>query len=110
MLINIIYKWSIFQLTSVNPNKIPMLVLKQEKNLLQLLPQSTIRDSYRIKHTLVKVNASNMIYYKSNQYSVPAKYQRKTPLATSIGIATAKKRTSISLNVMIYFKILNMQK
>lgn len=59
-------------------NKIPMFALKQEKNLLQPLPQSTIRDSYRIKHTLVKVNASNMISYKSNQYSVPAEYQGKT--------------------------------
>ncbi|MGY1423671.1 IS21 family transposase [Bacillus cereus] len=59
-------------------NKVPMFSLKQEKNLLQPLPQSTIRDSYRIKHTLVKVNASNMISYKSNQYSVPAKYQGKT--------------------------------
>mgnify|MGYP005751363827 CR=1 FL=1 len=58
--------------------KIPILALKQEKNLLQPLPQSTIRDSYRIKHTLVKVNASNMIPYKSNQYSVPAKYKGKT--------------------------------
>jgi hypothetical protein len=59
-------------------NKIPMFALKQEKNLLQPLPQSTIRDSYRIKQTLVKVNASNMISYKSNQYSVPEKYQGKT--------------------------------
>lgn len=59
-------------------NKVPMFTLKQEKNLLQPFPQSTIRDSYRIKHTLVKVNASNMISYKSNQYSVPAEYQGKT--------------------------------
>jgi transcriptional regulator with XRE-family HTH domain len=59
-------------------NKIPTFALNQEKNLLQPLPQSTIRDSYKIKHTLVKVNASNMISYKSNLYSVPAKYQGKT--------------------------------
>ncbi|MGR5965060.1 IS21 family transposase [Bacillus cereus] len=58
--------------------KIPMFALKQEKNLLQPLPQSTIRDSYKIKHKLVKVNTSGMISYKSNQYSVPAEYQGKT--------------------------------
>lgn len=59
-------------------NKIPLFAHKKEKNLLQPLPQEKIRDSYKIKHTLVKVNASNMISYKSNQYSVPAKYQGKT--------------------------------
>ncbi|MBY0134370.1 IS21 family transposase [Bacillus cereus] len=58
--------------------KIPMFALKQEKNLLQPLPQSIIRDSYKIKHKLVKVNTSGMISYKSNQYSVPAEYQGKT--------------------------------
>ena len=57
--------------------KIPVLELKNEKNLLHQLPTVKVRDSYRIKHTLVKVNASNMISYKSNQYSVPAKYQGK---------------------------------
>ncbi|NEZ01929.1 IS21 family transposase, partial [Bacillus shackletonii] len=45
--------------------------------LLHQLPTEKVRDSYRIKHTLVKVNASNMISYKSNQYSVPAKYRGK---------------------------------
>lgn len=45
--------------------KIPMFALKQEKYLLQPLPQSTIRDSYKIKHKLVKVNTSGMISYKS---------------------------------------------
>ncbi|AOM08779.1 IS21 family transposase [Bacillus thuringiensis] len=58
--------------------KIPIFALKQEKNLLQPLPQSTIRDSYKIKHKLVKVNSSGMISYKSNQYSVPPEYQGKT--------------------------------
>lgn len=58
--------------------KIPVFALKQEKNLLQPLPKSTIRDSYMIKHKLVKVNTSGMISYKSNQYSVPAEYQGKT--------------------------------
>ena len=55
--------------------KIPILEFKKEKNLLHQLPTDTVRDSYRIKHTLVKVNASSMITYKSNQYSVPARYQ-----------------------------------
>lgn len=59
-------------------NKIPMFAVKKEKNLLLPLPRQQIRDSYRINHTQVKVNASNMISYKSNQYSVPAKYQGKT--------------------------------
>ena len=57
--------------------KIPIFEFKKEKNLLHQLPTEKVRDSYRIKHTLVKVNASNMITYKSNQYSVPAKYQGK---------------------------------
>lgn len=55
--------------------KVPILALEKEKNLLRPLPAESIRDSYRIRHTLVKVNASNMISYKSNQYSVPAGYQ-----------------------------------
>nr|WLE91027.1 hypothetical protein GGBNIMDK_00058 [Bacillus cereus] len=58
--------------------KIPMFALKQEKNPLQPLPQNTIRDSYKIKHKLVKVNTSGMISHKSNQYSVPPEYQGKT--------------------------------
>lgn len=57
--------------------KIPVFEFKKEKNLLQQLPTENVRDSYRIKHTLVKVNASNMISYKSNPYSVPARYQEK---------------------------------
>lgn len=58
--------------------KIPVLELKKEKNLLLPLPEEKLRDSYKIKHTLVKVNASNMISYKSNQYSVPAAYRGKS--------------------------------
>lgn len=57
--------------------KIPIFEFRKEKNLLHQLPTEKVRDSYRIKHTLVKVNASNMISYKSNQYSVPAKYRGK---------------------------------
>lgn len=59
-------------------NKIPLFAHKQEKNLLLPLPQDKIRDPYRIKHTLVKINASSMISYKSNQYSVPDRYKGKT--------------------------------
>lgn len=59
-------------------HKIPVFALKQEKNLLLPLPRQQIRDSYQINHTLVKVNPSNMVPYKGNHYSVPAKYQGKT--------------------------------
>lgn len=58
--------------------KIPILVLKKEKNLLLPLPNERIRDFYKIGHKQVKVNPSNMIAYKSNQYSVPAGYIGKT--------------------------------
>lgn len=58
--------------------KIPILALPQEKNLLLPLPRKQLRDSYKIKHILVKVNASSMVTYKSNQYSVPAEYTGKT--------------------------------
>jgi len=53
---------------------IPVLSLQKEKDLLSPLPSKQIRDTYKINHTLVKVNPSNMITYKSNQYSVPAGY------------------------------------
>src|SRR5699024_7444609 len=33
-----------------------------------------IRNAYKIDHTLVKVNTSNMVTYKSNQYSVQSWY------------------------------------
>jgi transposase len=58
--------------------KIPILALKQEKSHLLPLPRKEIRDSYKIKHKLVKVNPSSMITYKSNQYSVPTEYKGKT--------------------------------
>ena len=58
-------------------NKIPLLEFQKEKNHLLQLPTERVRDSYKINHTLVKVNASNMISYKSNQYSVPPEYQGK---------------------------------
>lgn len=58
--------------------KIPILAFKQEKDLLSPLPNERIRDHYKIDHKLVKVNPSNMITYKSNQYSVPNGYIGKT--------------------------------
>jgi hypothetical protein len=58
--------------------KIPILEIQKERNHLPQLPTEKVRDSYRIKHTLVKVNASNMITYKSNQYS----YHRITKVKT----------------------------
>ncbi|PGT79443.1 IS21 family transposase [Bacillus sp. AFS040349] len=51
--------------------KIPILALKKERNLLSPLPHDRIRDFYKIDHILAKVNTSNMITFKSNQYSVP---------------------------------------
>lgn len=54
--------------------KIPILLFQKEKDLLSTLPRNQIRDTYKIHHTLVKVNPSNMFSYKSNQYSVPSGY------------------------------------
>src|SRR5690606_27420389 len=59
-------------------DKIPILHLQKEKNLLSPLPSKRIRDYYKIDHILVKVNTSNMFSYKSNMYSVPAGYIGKT--------------------------------
>src|SRR5690625_111907 len=58
--------------------EIPIVSLQKEKDHLSPLPSKHIRDAYKINHTLVKVNPSNMITYKSNQYSVPAGYIGKT--------------------------------
>lgn len=58
--------------------KVPVLALEKEKNSLHPLPKERVRSSYRIRHKLVKINASNMISYQSNQYSVPAGYEGKT--------------------------------
>jgi transposase len=55
-------------------NKIPILEFQKEKSHLTQLPTNSIRDSYKIHHKFVKVNTSNMISYKSNQYSVPSGY------------------------------------
>lgn len=53
---------------------IPVLSFQKEKEHLLPLPSKQVREAYKINHTLVKVNPSNMISYKSNQYSVPAGY------------------------------------
>lgn len=58
--------------------KIPVLHFKQERDLLSPLPNRNIRDLYKIDHTLVKVNTSNMFSFKSNMYSVPSGYIGKT--------------------------------
>lgn len=54
--------------------RIPVLGLGKEKDFLQPLPHGSIRNHYSIKTMQVKVNASSMINYKSNQYSVPPEY------------------------------------
>ncbi|HCV0600271.1 TPA: IS21 family transposase, partial [Staphylococcus aureus] len=54
--------------------KIPIIALEKEKSFLQPLPNVNVRNSYKVKHKYLKVNRSNMITYKSNQYSVPAEY------------------------------------
>ncbi|ARJ50367.1 hypothetical protein B5P37_03130 [Staphylococcus lutrae] len=57
--------------------KIPIIELEKEKSHLLPLPTEKVRDSYRIIGQHVKVNASNMITYQGNQYSVPSEYARK---------------------------------
>lgn len=55
-------------------NKIPIKLLETEKDLLNPLPRKKIRDLYKISKSIVKVNSSNMITYKGNQYSIPNEY------------------------------------
>lgn len=57
---------------------IPVLGLDKEKDSLLPLPHGSIRNHYSIKTIQVKVNASSMINYKSNQYSVPPEYIDKS--------------------------------
>lgn len=54
--------------------KIPMFYFQKEKPFLHPLPKESIRKAYRITTRTPKVNASSMITYLSNQYSVPPKY------------------------------------
>lgn len=56
---------------------IPQLGLEKEKDFLMPLPTEQIRNQYLIKTTPVKANASAMISYKSNLYSVPPEYMNK---------------------------------
>ncbi|MGO4890258.1 IS21 family transposase [Anaerobacillus sp. MEB173] len=58
--------------------KIPILALQKERNLLSPLPHERIRGFYKIDRIQVKVNPSNMVPFKSNQYSVPPGYIGKT--------------------------------
>jgi transposase len=57
---------------------IPLFGLQKEKDFLQSPPRDNIRNPYLIRTQTVKVNASSMISYKSNQYSVPPKYMNRT--------------------------------
>ena len=58
--------------------RVPLSLLEEEKRSLLELPSQRIRTIYKIPQQHVKVNALNMISYKSRQYSVPLGYQSKT--------------------------------
>ena len=58
--------------------KFPILEFDKEKNSLLPLPPESVRNQYRIKTTLSKVNTAGMITVKTNQYSVPPEYMGKT--------------------------------
>src|SRR5690625_1577708 len=72
---------------------IPILGLEKERNLLSTLPSEKIRDFYKIKHTLVKVNPSNMVSYQSNHYSVPPGY-----IGKAVGLQVYDKKLYIYFN------------
>ena len=55
----------------------PVLGLKREKDSLSPLPPATIRNLYHIKTKRVLVNASSMISYQGNQYSLSPEYMGK---------------------------------
>lgn len=57
--------------------KIPLNLLKKEKDHLMPLPKKSIRDLYKLEPKRVKVNNSSMVTYKQNQYSVPTEYVGK---------------------------------
>lgn len=73
---------------------IPILGLERERNLLSALPSERIRDFYKVTHTLVKVNPSNMVSYLSNQYSVPPGY-----IGKAVGLQVYDKTLYIYLNM-----------
>lgn len=54
--------------------RIPILHIKKEKDSLQALPRTEVRNQYKIVTTEVKVNSQSVISYKSNKYSVPPVY------------------------------------
>lgn len=58
-------------------NEVPIKRLEKERDLLSPLPHRKIKDLYKKVQRQVKVNSSNMITYKGNQYSVPLKYENK---------------------------------
>lgn len=53
-------------------------LLEKDKGSLKPLPSKEIRSRYQNHQSIVKVNESSMISYKSNQYSLPTKYIGKT--------------------------------
>ncbi len=57
--------------------KIPIMHLSKEKDSLQALPHTKIRNQYLIKTVTAKVNTSSLVNYQSNTYSVPPKYVGK---------------------------------
>ncbi len=57
---------------------IPIMYFNKEKAFLSHLPVNTIRKPYQIPSKIVKVNASSMINYGGNQYSVPTEYIGKS--------------------------------
>lgn len=73
---------------------IPILGLEKERNLLSTLPSERIRDFYKVNHTLVKVNPSNMVSYLSNQYSVPPGY-----IGKAVGLQVYDKTLYIYSNM-----------
>lgn len=56
---------------------VPKLALQKEKDSLLPLPRQTIRNQYNITNLSMKVDASGLISYKSNKYSVPSEYLNK---------------------------------
>ena len=54
--------------------RIPIMYLQKERAHLLPLPKESIRKPYQIITTTSKVNASSMITYRSNQYSVAPEY------------------------------------
>lgn len=59
-------------------SKTPLSLLEKDKGSLKPLPSKEIRSQYQNHQSIVKVNQSSMISYKSNQYSLPTEYIGKT--------------------------------